>query len=111
MNAEKVQALSELEGLVREGLQDALDAGHRSQEAHFYRKLALIAGAKGQYEEGEKYLRWAADLEAADGLTPDERRESDIAMTELLIGMAKTQGDKNAEKAFRGELKRLKKSK
>lgn len=108
MNAEEVQPLTELEGLVREGLEDAQASGNRSQEAHFYQKLALISLANGQLEEAERYRRWAKDLDDADGLTPLERWEFAVDMTKSMVAMAKTQGNKEAVKLFREELKRLK---
>ena len=111
MNAEEIQPLTDLEGLVREGLEDALKAANRSQERHFYDKLALIALSKGNVEEADKYRRWSKDLEAADGLTPRERWENDVEMTKTMISMAKTQGNKDATKVFQDELKRLKASK
>ena len=110
-SAEKIQPLVDLEPLARQGLQDALNAGSRSQEQSFYRKLALIAAAKGQIEEAETYRRWAADLEDSDGLTPRERWKKEVDMTKMMIAMMKAQGQKEAAKTFQEELKRLKASK
>lgn len=111
MNAEEIEPLGELESLAREGLQDALDAGDRGDEGHFYGKLAVVVAAKGQFEEAAKYQRWAADLRDADGLTPLERWKGEVEMAKMMIGMAKTQGHKDAAKLFQDELKSLKASK
>jgi len=111
MNAEEIEPLADLEDLAKQGLQDALDGASRSQERHFYTKLALIASAKGQSEEAEKYGRWAADLEDSDGLTPRERWKNEVDMTKTMIAMMKAQGHKDAAKPFEEELKRLKASK
>jgi hypothetical protein len=111
MNAEEFEPLGELESLAREGLQDALDAGDRGNEGHFYGKLAAVVAAKGQFEEAAKYQRWAADLRDADGLTPLERWTGEVEMTKTMIAMAKTQGHKDAAKLFQDELKRLRASK
>jgi tetratricopeptide (TPR) repeat protein len=111
MNAEEIQPITDLEGLVREGLEDSLTAANRRQEGHFYSKLGLIALAKGNVEEADKYQRWSKDLEAADGLTPHERWENDVEMTKTMISIAKTQGNQDAAKMFQDELKRLKASK
>lgn len=108
MNAEEIAPLVDLEDLVQEGLQDALNAGDRSQEGYLYGKLAMIEAARGHEEEADKYRRWAAEIEDADGLTPLERWKNNIEMTKMMIAMAKTQGHQEAAKGFREELKRLK---
>jgi len=110
VNAEEIRPLSELGDLAQEGLQYALNAGDRTQEGSFYRKLALIADANEQQEEADKYRRWATDIEESDGRTPHERWEDNLDMAKMMIAMAKTQGHKDAAKAFREELKRLKAS-
>ncbi len=111
MNAEELAPLSELEELAQAGLQDCLDAGDRSQEGHFYTKLGLIAAAKGQIDEAQKFRRWASDIENSDGLTPRERWENNVEMTKMMISMAKVQGAHEAVKTFREELKRLRSEK
>lgn len=111
MNAEQIEPLASLEGLVREGLKDAQDAGKHSQERSFYEKLALIAVATGRHEEAERYRRWANEIQESDGLTPLERWKGQVAMTKTMIGMVKAQGQKEAVKEFQAELKRLKAAK
>lgn len=111
MNAEELQPLGELEGLARQGLQDAQSAGDRGQEQHFYTKLAAILASTGQVEESAQFRRWADDLQEADGLTPLERWENEVDMAKTMIAMSKTQGNRDAEKGLRAELKRLKASK
>jgi hypothetical protein len=111
MNAEEIDPMVELEGLAREGLQDALNAGKRTIEKYFYDKLAMIADSKGEIEEAEKYRRWANDLQDSDGLTPYERWENNVEMTKLMIAAFKTQGNREEAKKFQEELKRLKRSK
>jgi hypothetical protein len=110
-NAEEIQPLTELEDLARQGLEDALNAGDRLQEGHFYGKLALIAVAKSQIEEADKFRRWAKDLQDADGMTPLQRWEDEVATTKQMAEIAKSQGNVAAAKVFRDELKRLKASK
>lgn len=110
-NAEEIQPLSELEDLARQGLEDALDAGDRLQEGHFYSKLAPISVAKGQIEEADKFRQWASDLQDADGMTPLDRWEDNVATTRLMAEIAKSQGNTKAAKMFLDELKRLKGSK
>lgn len=111
MNAEEIQPLDDLEPLARQGLDDALAAGDRGQEAHFYRKLGAIVAAQGRDEESEQFRRWSLELQEADGLTPLERWESEVKMAKEIIAMAKAQGNRNVEKACRADLKRLKASK
>jgi len=111
MNAEEVQPLVELEELAQQGLQDSLNAGSRGTEGYFYGRLALIAAAKGQIEESEKYRRWAAEIQESDGLTPRERWKNQVDMTKMTIAMMKAQGHKDSAKTFQEELKRLKASK
>lgn len=111
MHAKKIEPLANLGGLAQEGLKDALDGGNRSLEHLFYEQLAHIAVAKGQIDEAEKYRRWAADLQDADGLTPRERWEYEVETTKEMIATAKAMGHKDAAKAFQEELKRLKAAK
>ncbi len=111
MNAQGITPIGELEGMAKQGLDDAQKGESRSQEGHWYSKLALIAIANGKEEEAEKYRRWAKDIEDSDGLTPLERWESDVEMTKAMISMAQVQGSPETVKAFREELKRLKANK
>jgi len=108
MQAEELEPLARLEPLAKEGLDDALAAGDRGQEGHFYTKLSLIATARGDAEQAAKYGDWAKSLEESDGRTPLERWRDEVAMTKEMISMARTQGDQDAVKAFSEELKRLK---
>lgn len=111
MNATEIQPLVELEDLVRQGLQNALDSGEHCLEERFYNDLAFISAAKGQVEEAAKYRRWAQDIQDSDGLTPLERWKEDIEMTKMIISMSKVSGSKDAVDTFKMELKRLKASK
>lgn len=111
MNAEEITPIGELEGMAKQGLDDAQKGECRGQEGHWYSKLTLIAIANGKVEEAEKYRRWAKDIEDSDGLTPNERWESDVEMTKAMISMARVQGSRETVKAFRVELNRLKASK
>ncbi|HWD40814.1 MAG TPA: hypothetical protein VG944_18340 [Fimbriimonas sp.] len=106
--ASETEPLGIQEELARTGLDDALAAGKRILEKHFYERLALILTEKGEHEQADQYRHWAADLEDADGLTPRERWKNQIEMTKSMIAMAKAQGSKEAAKSFQEELKRLK---
>ncbi len=111
MNAEEVQPIEELEGLVREGLADALEAADRNGELLFYDKLAMIAIANGNADEASKYHRWAKDLEESDGLSPIERWKNNIEMAKTMIALTKVQGNKEATKIFQESLRELRASK
>jgi hypothetical protein len=111
MYAEAVEPLANLEPLAMAGLKDALDAGSRSQEAHFYTSLAKIAAAKGQADDAARYNRWAQDIKESDGLSPIERWARDLEMTRMMATWAKEQGDSEAAQSFEEEVERMTKAK
>jgi tetratricopeptide (TPR) repeat protein len=111
MMAGKIQPLTDLECLIREGLEDAIAADDRKQTACFYEKLAAIAFAKGQIEAAEEYRGWSTDLDHADGLTPLERWEQEVEIVEMMLETARVQGNDQTAMLFQAELERLKASK
>lgn len=108
MNAREIQPLTELEPLVREGLEDALAAQDPGLQKGFHEDLAEITLAQGQIEEAEKHRKQASELQAADGLTSYERWLENVEFTEVFIGLARLNNQPEAEKMFREELARLK---
>lgn len=106
LNAEEIHPIGELRELAKAGLADALTAGDRLQERHFYEKLAQISKANGDEALVEQYGRWAKDLEDSDGLSPLERRELDVQMGKWLASYARAQGLEDADE-FEAELGRL----
>lgn len=96
------------EQLLRQSLEDALAVGNRSLEGGAYLALSKVLAEKGDKEEAAKYVRWANEIESADGLTPKERRKERMMFTKNLIGMMKKQGNHEGAKVFQNELERLK---
>jgi hypothetical protein len=112
MNARDLQKpLEEQSEWALEGLKDALASGNRKLERSFYRDLTEISSSLGEMEDADKYRRWGDLLEEAEGRDPLEKWEDDVEMTRAMIDMAKAQGNAEAVKAFKAELKRLKASK
>lgn len=108
---EKFMAWSEMEPLVRQGLADAIAEVSRSLEAMWWERLAKVSVAKGDAEGAKEALDRKQSLETSDGKTEGERRRDHIAMTKLLIEMAKTQGNTESIALFEAELKRLRSQK
>ncbi len=108
MNSEPSE-LGDLEPLNLEILKLAQDAGDRFAERDLYKNLAEISEAKADVEAAARYIRWHAELEESDGLTPLERWEHNVAMTKMLIAMGKRSGSQETVKMFEEDLAQLKK--
>jgi tetratricopeptide (TPR) repeat protein len=103
--------LSEKRALAENGLKDAQEAGKRSLEGGYYRHLAEISAQQGNFDEAEQFRRWEKDIEEADGLTPDERKQNELDFTKQMAKLAKSMGNKGAASMFGSRARELKKSK
>lgn len=111
MNAEELMPLSELEDMANQGLNDAQKTPSPSLEATWYTMLARVAVAKGQPDEANKFLRWAKQIDQADGLTDRERWENEVESLKSFINLAKAQGNRELAKGFQDQLKELRANK
>jgi tetratricopeptide (TPR) repeat protein len=107
MNVDDIDSPEEIERLATVGLQDAMRGEKTSSEQHFCTKLAEALAAQGREAEAEAYRRRAQDLEDAEGLTPRERWEQDVAGTKMIIALAMVQENAEAVAAFGENLERL----
>lgn len=111
INAQEVGDVASLEPRIKEALDDAQYAGDRITEARCYGYMAQVAEARGDAEEAAKYLRWEADLRDSDGLSPLQRWLERVAMSKMMISMAKRMGAQEMVSMFREELRRVKSEK
>jgi hypothetical protein len=103
--------IAALEPQIMGVLEDAQAAENRHMEACCYGCLAKIAEANGDLPEAAKYLRWQAELEGSDGLSPHERWKQNLDMTRTLVATAKRMGNLEMVRSFQAELKRLRRKK
>lgn len=107
MAANHVRTAADIEVLARQGLKDSVESNYWSQAQRFCEHLADALNAQGKDDEADAYRKRAKEFEADDGLTPMQRWQQDVDMTNMLIEQFRTEGNAESEKMFRKRLEEL----